>query len=275
MSEQLAPLVDPVAADIGEPGVLFLGQLRRDLRLAFGQPSELVNPIAFFVVVVALFPLGVSPEASVLGGLAAGAIWIAALLATLMGLEALFRRDLDDGTLEHLVLAARPLYLAVLARLLAHWLVSGLPLTLLPLPAWLLPARPEWVALFLIYWTIALPHRVGILTGLGLGIMLNLPEAARWPLCCGLLLGTPILTLLGGVGAALTVGLRSGGVLLALLVLPLYLPVLILGVSSATLAVDGLDTTGQLMWLAAGLALAVTTLPFAIAGALRIGVEAG
>ncbi|HSG91351.1 MAG TPA: heme exporter protein CcmB [Pseudomonadales bacterium] len=221
---------------------LFRGQLRRDLALALRQPSEIANPLAFFVLVITLFPLGVSPESRVLAELAPGVLWIAALLSTLLGLEALFRRDREDGTLEQMVLRAQPLFLAVLARMLAHWLTTGLPLTLLaPL----------------------------------LGGMLSLPESARWPLTIGLALGSPILTLLGGVGAALTVGLRSGGLLLALLVLPLFVPVLILGVSAAELAATSVGGTAPLLWLAAGLALAVTTLPFAIAGALRIGVESG
>ncbi|MCC5886410.1 MAG: heme exporter protein CcmB [Gammaproteobacteria bacterium] len=222
--------------------VLFRGQLRRDLKLAFGQPSELANPLAFFVVVITLFPLGVSPEPGVLAGMAPGVLWIAALLATLLGLEALFRRDRDDGTLEQMVLRAQPLYLPVVARMLAHWMVTGAPLTLLaPL----------------------------------LGGMLNLAPEARLPLMLGLALGTPVLVLLGGVGAALTVGLRTGGVLLALLVLPLFVPVLILGVSAAELASSGLDPTGPLLWLAAGASFAITTVPFAIAAALRIGVETG
>lgn len=222
--------------------VLFRGQLRRDLKLAFGAPSELANPLAFFVVVITLFPLGVSPEPDSLRSMAPGVLWIAALLATLLGLEALFRRDRDDGTLEQMVLRAQPLYLPVVARMLAHWMVTGLPLTLLaPL----------------------------------LGGMLNLAPESRLPLMLGLALGTPVLVLLGGVGAALTVGLRTGGVLLALLVLPLFVPVLILGVSAAELAGSGLDPTGPLLWLAAGASFAVTTVPFAIAAALRIGVEVG
>ncbi len=222
--------------------VLFRGQLRRDLKLALRQPAELANPLAFFVMVITLFPLGVSPEPEVLAGMAPGVLWIAALLATLLGLEALFRRDRDDGSLEQMVLRAEPLYLPVLARMMAHWLVTGLPLTLLvPL----------------------------------LGGMLNLPPEARWPMMLGLALGTPILVLLGGVGAALTVGLRTGGVLLALLVLPLFVPVLILGVSAAELAASGLDPAGPLLWLAAGASFALTAVPFAIAAALRIGVEAG
>ncbi len=238
-AERIADVREAAAG--GSLWVLFRGQLRRDLAVALKEPSELVNPLAFFVVVVTLFPLAVSPEPALLATMAPGVLWIAALLATLLGLEALFRRDRDDGTLEQLVLRAEPLYLPVLARMLAHWLVTGLPLTLLaPL----------------------------------LGGMLSLPAEARGPVMLGLALGTPILTLLGGVGAALTVGLRTGGVLLALLVLPLYVPVLILGVSAAMLAATGMGATGPLLWLAAGLSLAVTTLPFAIAGALRIGVEA-
>jgi len=172
--------------------------------------------------------------------LAPGVIWIAALLSTLLGLEGLFRRDRDDGSLEQLVLRARPLQLAVLARMSAHWLTTGLPLTLLaPL----------------------------------LGFMLALPGESRGVLMIGLALGTPVLTLLGGVGAALTVGLRAGGLLLALLVLPLFVPVLILGVGAAELAAGGLSARGPLLWLGTGLAAAVTLVPFAIAGSLRIGVE--
>jgi heme exporter protein B len=230
------------AAGSASLGRLFAGQLRRDLALALREPSEIAQPLAFFVLVITLFPLGISPESRVLATLAPGVLWIAALLATLLGLEALFRRDRDDGTLEQLVLRAQPLYLAVLARMLAHWLTTGLPLTVL---------APV------------------------LGGMLALPEAARGPVTLGLALGTPILTLLGGVGAALTVGLRSGGLLLALLVMPLFVPVLIMGVSAAELATTSVGGTAPLLWLGAGLALAVTTLPFAIAGALRIGVESG
>ncbi len=209
------------------PG-LFWGQFRRDAALALRQPGELANPLAFFLLVITLFPLGVSPESAV--------------LATLLSLEGLFRRDRDEGTLEQLVLHGDPLVFAVLARLTVHWLGTGLPLTLLaPL----------------------------------LGAMLALPEAARWPVTLALALGTPILVLLGGVGAALTVSLRAGGVLLALMVLPLFIPVLILGVSVAELAVAGLPTGAVLAWLGAGAALALVTMPFAIAGALSIAVETG
>jgi heme exporter protein B len=231
-------------AAVVEPSlrVLFRGQLRRDLALTLREPTEIAQPLAFFVLVITLFPLGVGPAPERLAELAPGVVWIAALLATLLGLEGLFRRDREDGTLEQLVLRARPLELAVLARMTAHWLATGLPLTL---------AAPA------------------------LGFMLALPAEARLPLMAGLALGTPVLTLLGGVGAALTVGLRSGGLLLALLVLPLFVPVLILGVGAAELASAGLGARAPLLWLATGTAAAVTLAPFAIAGALRIGVETG
>ena len=234
----------PTARSAATPSLrrMFCGQLRRDLALALRDPAELVQSLAFFVLIVTLFPLGLGPEPDALAELAPAVLWIAALLATLLGLEGLFRRDRDDGTLEQLVLRARPLPFAVIARLTAHWLVTGVPLTL---------AAPL------------------------LGGMLELPAAAVLPLTLGLALGTPVLTLLGSVGAALTVGLRSGGLLLALLVLPLFVPVLILGVAAAELAVDGVGATAPLLWLATGLAAALTLAPFAIAGALRIGVETG
>lgn len=221
---------------------LFAGELKRDLALSVRDRAQLTQPLIFFVVVITLFPLGVSPDPEVLASLAPGVLWISALLATLLGLDGLFRRDWDDGTLEQLVLGARPLYLAVLARVLAHWLVTGLPLTVL--------------APFL-------------------GVLLSLPSGVWLPTVAGLALGTPVLALLGAVGAALTVGLRRGGLLLSLLILPLYVPVLILGVGAAELAGGGLPVLGHLAWLGALLALAVATLPFAIAGALRISVEAG
>ena len=221
-------------------GRYFVAQCRRDLTIAIRDRSDWLNALLFFVMVIALFPLGVSPEQQQLAMLAPGALWIAALLATLLALEGLFRRDFDDGSLEQFVLGAQPLLLGVLAKMLTFWLVTGLPLALLaPL----------------------------------LGYTLYLPDAARWPLLLGLLLGTPLLCLLGAVGAALTVSLRRGGVLLSLLVLPLMVPVLILGVMSATLAVDHLPVQGPLIWLAALLAAGITLLPPAIAAALTIAVE--
>jgi len=221
---------------------VFAGELRRDVALSVRDRAQLTQPLIFFVVVITLFPLGVSPDPEVLAALAPGIVWISALLATLLGLDGLFRRDWDDGTLEQLVLGARPLYLAVVARVLAHWLVTGLPLTLLsPL----------------------------------LGVLLSLPGEVWLPLVGALALGTPVLALLGAVGAALTVGLRRGGLLLSLLILPLYVPVLILGVGTAELASGDLPVLGHLAWLGALLALAVATLPFAVAGALRISLEAG
>lgn len=221
-------------------GRYFIAQCRRDLTIALRDRSDWLNALLFYVMVITLFPLGVSPEQQTLAMLAPGVLWIAALLATLLALEGLFRRDFDDGSLEQFVLGAQPLLLGVLAKMASFWLVTGLPLALLaPL----------------------------------LGYTLYLPEAGRWPLTFGLLLGTPLLCLLGGVGAALTVSLRRGGVLLSLLVLPLMVPVLILGVMAATLAVDHLPAHAPLLWLAALLVAGVTLLPPAIALALKISVE--
>ena len=221
-------------------GRYFVAQCRRDLAIAVHDRGDWLNALLFYVIVIALFPLGVSPEPAKLAALAPGVLWIAALLATLLALEGLFRRDFDDGSLEQFVLGAQPLLLGVLAKLLAFWLVTGLPLALLaPL----------------------------------LGYTLYLPDGGRWPLLLGLLLGTPLLCLLGAVGAALTVGLRRGGVLLSLLVLPLMVPVLILGVMSVTFAVGHQPAQGPLVWLAALLVAGLTLLPSAVAVALKIGVE--
>ncbi len=221
-------------------GAEFAAELRRSWLLAFRNRAELVNPLAFYVLIVILFPLGVGPEPAFLATIAGAVLWIAALLATLLSLENVFRRDLEDGSLEALVLGSPLLFVRVLARVLVHWLFTGLPLTVLaPL----------------------------------LSFTLSLDADARLPLLLGLLLGTPVLSLLGCIGAALTVSLRRGGLLVSLLVLPLYIPVLVFGVSSVVLAAEGVDVSGQLLWLAAILALSLTTAPFAIATALWIGLE--
>lgn len=218
----------------------FLAQCRRDLTLALRDRSDWLNALLFYVMVISLFPLGVSPEPTRLAALAPGVLWIAALLATLLALEGLFRRDYDDGALEQFVLGAQPLLLGVLAKMLAFWLVTGLPLALLaPL----------------------------------LGYTLYLPADARWVLTLGLLLGTPVLCLIGAVGASLTVSVRRGGVLLSLLVLPLMVPVLILGVSAAQLAVDHLVASAPLLWLGVLAVAGITLLPPLIAVALRMSVE--
>ncbi len=212
----------------------------RDLQLAVRHRGDLANPLLFFVVVCALFPLGVSPEPGQLALLSGGVIWIAALLATLLSLDSLFRSDFDDGALEQLLLAPQPLFLLVLAKVLVHWLSTGLLLTLLtPL----------------------------------LAVMLNLPEPAYPALLAGLFLGTPLLSLIGAIGAALTVGLRRSGVLLSLLILPLYIPVLILGTSAVSAAAAGLPYSGQLLWLGMLLVSGGTLAPFAIAAGLRISLS--
>ncbi len=209
--------------------------LAREARLLFRRPAELANPLVFFAIVIALFPLAVGPESQLLQTLSPGLVWVAALLAVLLSLEGLFRSDFEDGSLEQWVLSPHPLALLVLAKVLAHWLFSGLALVLMsPLFA----------------------------------LMLGLP-ARCIPV---LLLGTPVLSLLGAVGAALTVGLKRGGLLLALLILPLYIPVLILGSGALQASLQGLPNSGHLLWLASLTALALTLTPFAIAAGLKISV---
>jgi heme exporter protein B len=217
-----------------------LGQLRRDLLVVFRSPGDIVNPLAFYLMGITLFPLGVGPGASLLGTIAAGVLWSLALFATLLSLDAVFRRDFEDGTLDQLVIHVEPLFLGALMKVLAHWLVTGLPLALISPLA---------------------------------GLMLSLPSEATGTLFLALLLGTPVLSLLGAVGAALTMGLRRGSLLLVLLVLPLYVPVIILGAGAVTAVTNGLDPAPQLKWLSACLMLALTAAPFATAAALRIGLE--
>lgn len=212
---------------------------KRDLMLTFRYRSEWVNTLFFFIMVASLFPLGVSPEPRLLQQIAPGIVWIAALLATLLSVDSLFRHDYDDGCLETLLLSPQPLFILVLAKIAAHWCVTGLPLTLIaPL----------------------------------LGGMLYLDQHAMSVLLTSLLLGTPVLSLISAIGAALTVGLKKGGVLVALIALPLYIPVLIFGASAVLAAAESLPYTGQLLYLAAMLVLAVTLAPFAIAGSLRVSL---
>jgi heme exporter protein B len=208
--------------------------------LAFRHRGELANPLLFFLIVVTLYPLGVSPDEALLRKIAPGVIWIAALLAALYSLENMFRSDFDDGSLEQMALSPYPLSLLVLAKVLAHWLVSGLPMLLLaPL----------------------------------LAMFLAMPAPAMTVLELTLLIGTPLLSLIGSIGVALTVGLRRGGILLTLLVLPLYIPVLIFATNAVSAAAAGLSVTGQLYFLAAMLVLALTLVPLATAAALRISLS--
>ncbi|RMF13038.1 MAG: heme exporter protein CcmB [Gammaproteobacteria bacterium] len=218
----------------------FTAQLRRDLLLSFRRRQDLANPLIFFVIVVSLFPLGVTPDKEFLSQAAAGVIWVAALLATLLSLDGLFRADYEDGALEQMVIAPQPLFMVVLAKTLAHWLVTGLPLLLL---------SPV------------------------LGVMMFLPADATGVLMLSLLIGTPVLSLIGAIGAALTVGLRVGGVLVSLLVLPLYIPVLIFGTGTVQMAINGQPWTGHVALMLAFLALAIGLAPIAASAALRISVS--
>ncbi len=218
---------------------VFVLLLKREARLLCRRPAELGNPLVFFAIVIALFPLAVGPQMQVLQGLSPGLVWVAALLAVLLSLDGLFRSDLEDGSLEQWILSEHPLPVLVLAKVLAHWLFSGLALVLVsPL----------------------------------LALMLGLPERCLPVLLMSLLLGTPVLSLLGAVGAALTVGLKRGGLLLALLTLPLYIPVLILGSGALQASLQQLPATGYLLWLGSLTALSVTLAPFAIAAGLKISV---
>ena len=222
-------------------GGFLVGSLRRQLSAAWRRPVEIAAPLLFFLLVVALFPLGLGPAPARLQVLAPGILWIVALLATLLAAEGLFRADLDDGSLEQLVLAPPPLFLSALVYVLAHWLLTGLPLTLLaPLCA----------------------------------AMLQLPVAALPTLLGSLALGTALLSLLGGIGAALTVGLQRGAGLIGLIILPLYVPVLIFGSEAVALAATGHDAAVLLLRLAGMLALALALAPFAIAAGLRLAVDA-
>src|SRR5690554_4454836 len=217
-----------------------LAVVRRDLQLSIRQKQDLLNPLLFFIMVVALFPLGVSPESSFLKEAGAGILWAGALLSTLLSLDHLFRFDYEDGTLEQMALQPQPLFVLVLAKTLAHWLVTGLALVLLtPL----------------------------------LGLMLFLDGNSIAVLCLTLLIGTPVLSLIGSVGAALTVGLRAGGVLLSLLIIPLYIPVLIFGTGTVMAAAGGSDVSGHLALMAAMLVLALVLAPLAAAVALRISLS--
>ena len=212
----------------------------RDLRLALRQGGDAAMVVAFFVLTVILFPFGVGPEAALLARIAAGILWVTALLAALLSLERLFLADWEDGSLEALALMPLPLEAQVLAKCLAHWLVAGLPLIVVaPL----------------------------------LALLLHLDAAGYPVLLLSLLLGTPSLSLIGAVGAALSLGARRGGVLLSLLVLPLYIPVLIFGVASIEAAIGGFGARPHLLLLGALLAGAVVLAPIAAAAALRQALE--
>jgi heme exporter protein B len=213
---------------------------RHDLGLQLRQGSDLVAPVAFFVLATVFVPLAVGPEPNLLAKLAPGIIWVTALLATLLALDRLFQRDFDDGSLDLLALSPLPLELAVIAKVAAHWVTTGLPLILVaPL----------------------------------LGVMMGLDPGSYLALEFSLLLGTPILSLIGAVGAAVTLGARRGGALLAVLVLPLYVPVLIFATSAVGAVGEGLPARPHLLLLASLLVLGIVLVPFVAAAALRSALE--
>jgi len=212
----------------------------RDLRLAVRQSGDSMTVLAFFAIATVLFPFGIGPEAAVLARIASGVVWVTALLAALLSLDRLFAIDFEDGTLDQLVLSGQPLFLIVLAKVSAHWLTTGVPLILL---------SPVLAA------------------------TLQLPTAGYGTLILALALGTPTVSLIGAVGAALVLGTRRGGVLLSLLVLPLYIPVLIFGTSAVEAAIIGKPTEPMLLVLAGLAVFALTLSPWAAGAALRQAVE--
>ena len=214
--------------------------VRRDLMIAFRRRADIFTTLVFFAIVVSLFPLGIGPELKILRLIAPGIVWVGALLASMLALELIFSADHRDGTLEQILLTPQPVALLVVGKVLAHWLVTGVPLVLMsPL----------------------------------LGLQYDLPWPALQTLIISLLLGTPTLSLIGAIGAALTLGLRSGGVLLALLVLPLYIPILIFGAGAVEATISGLGGEAHLAMLAAILVASLVLAPLATAAALRVAED--
>ncbi|MCG6345053.1 heme exporter protein CcmB [Vibrio fluvialis] len=214
--------------------------IRRELLIAFRRQADIFNPLWFFIIVITLFPLSIGPDPSLLSRIAPGIVWVAALLSALLSLERLFRDDYQDGSLEQMMLMPVPLPVVVISKVLAHWLLTGVPLILIsPL----------------------------------LAILLSLDMNTWISVVLTLLLGTPTLSFIGAIGVALTVGLQKGGVLLSLLVLPLYIPILIFATSAIDAASLGIAYNGQLAILAAMFMGALTLTPFAISAALRVSVN--
>lgn len=212
----------------------------RDLTLAWRRRADVLSTLFFFVIVVSLFPLGIGPETNLLRSIAPGVVWVAALLASMLSLGRMFANDYQDGTLEQILLTPQPLYLLVLGKIFASWLVSGVPLALIaPL----------------------------------LGVQFGLPQNTLLILTVSLLLGTPILSLIGSIGAALTLGLRGGGVLVSVLVLPLYVPALIFGAGAVEASIMGMSPQANISLLGAMLALALVFAPWATAAGLRISLD--
>jgi heme exporter protein B len=219
---------------------MFRWIVTRDLMLAWRRRADVLSTLFFFVIVVSLFPLGIGPETQLLRSIAPGVVWVAALLASMLSLGRVFANDYADGTLEQMLLTPQPLYLVVLGKVVAQWLVSEVPLVLIaPL----------------------------------IGVQFGLASDTLFILFISLLMGTPVLSLIGSIGAALTLGLRGGGVLLALLILPLYIPVLIFGAGAVDASIMGADPQANLLLLAAVLVLSLVFAPWATSAALRISLE--
>jgi len=219
---------------------VLLAMIRRDLLLVMRRKSEVLTALFFFVVVTSLFPLGIGADTALLRKIAPGVIWVAALLSTLLGLQRMFAADYADGALEQIALSPQPMVLLVAGKMIAHWMVCGLPLVILaPI----------------------------------IGIQFDLDTSSLYILMGTLLLGTPVLSLLGSIGAALTLGVRGGSVLMSLLVLPLYIPVLIFGAGAVYANSVGLDTSGHFSLLGALLILALAFVPWVTAAAVKIAIE--
>ncbi len=219
---------------------IYIKTLNRDLRIALRNPSSIINPLLFFIISTSLFPLAISPEAATLSQIAAGIIWVSSMLAVLLSLNALFHHDYDNGVLEQMVSSHHSLPLLILSKIFAHWLLTSVPIILLsPL----------------------------------LGIFLFLDDEGIKILMITLLLATPSLSLIGSIGASLIVGIKNSGMLLSLLILPLYIPILIFATSAVSQAQFGLPIEGQLYFLAMFLALSLISAPFVSAIALKISLE--
>ena len=219
---------------------LFWQVMHRDLKVAVHNKGDILNPLIFLVIVITLFPLGIGPETNLLTRIAPGIIWVAALLSALLSLERLFKNDYSDGSLEQMLLSPQPLFIMVLAKISAHWLLTGLPIILIaPL----------------------------------LALMLHMESLAYPALMITLALGTPVLSLIGAIGVALTVGLKKGGVLLSLLILPLYIPVLIFATVAIEAAALNMPYSGHIAIISALLVLALTLSPFAVSAALRVSTN--
>jgi heme exporter protein B len=218
----------------------FWATLKRDFLVSFKRKNDIVNPFMFFLIVATLFPIGIGPDPTRLSEIAAGVLWISALLASMLSMDSLYRADFEDGSLEQLLLSPHPLFFMVLAKNISHWLISGLPVVLVsPLIAY----------------------------------MLKLPADAYGILFITLLLGTPVFSLLGSIGVALTVGLGSRGLILAVIILPMSVPILIFGTLAVQTSLNGASPAGYIALMLAVLAAALSLAPLASAAALRISVN--